>query len=487
MVYIVSSYTNNLHGAQINREILEKLDSGYLSSSQGNEPLYMDDENFMGVNLKYGPDGAVYINDWYDTQHCHNQDTEVWNRSNGRIYRLSYKPNYKPRKANLDKASETELFDYLSDKNEWFVRHSQHEIRERITKNNFKNKSTFVDKLLPKVLDQKLDIAQRFRYFVALYAVDGISVETYKKLLRDDNAVIRRQAIHFITEHPVSFSENFASDFLDIAKNDKAADVKLMIASLTQNRLDKTLSEKIISTMVSDPNNVSDRFISKMLWYGYAQFVDQKDINDIRELLEISKSQIFKSSVIFTLSKKSPQILIEMAAQSNDVSLKSLIIKQLWKLSEEGLDKKYIKSEAWKKLTLTDNANLDENAQSYLQDLIILSENKKLSTIEEIHQLRIKKGKQAFAMCATCHHPNQTGAGPSLKEISLIYSHPDFKSKKNVSLKSDLIEWIKKPGKKRDNYPSMPAFASLDKEVYDQLVAYIQNFGQKTFKEQKKN
>ena len=170
-------YTNNLHGAQINREILEKFDSGYLSSSQGNEPLYMDDENYMGVNLKYGPDGAVYINDWYDTQHCHNRDTEIWNRSNGRIYRLSYKPNYKPRKANLDEATEKELFNYLSDKNEWFVRHSQHEIRERVAKNNFENKSAFVDKLLTQVFDQKLDVAQRFRYLVALYAADGISVK----------------------------------------------------------------------------------------------------------------------------------------------------------------------------------------------------------------------------------------------------------------------------------------------------------------------
>ena len=310
-------------------------------------------------------------------------------------------------------------------------------------------------------------------------------LKIYKKLLRDDDAIIRRQAIHFITEQPVSFSKQFTDEFLDLAKNDKAADVKLMIASLTQNRLDKTLSEKIISTMVSDPNNVSDRFVSKMLWYGYAQFIDQKDVNDIRKLLEVAKSPIFKSSAVFTLLKKSPQTLIEMAAQSNNGSLKSLIISQLWKRFGEGEDKQYFKSEAWEKLKLTDVSSLDEYAQNNLQDLIILSENKKLSSVEEIHELRIKKGKQAFVMCATCHQPNKSGAGPSLKEISRIYSHPDPKNKRNISLKNDLIKWIKKPGKKRDNYPYMPAFASLDKEVYEQLVAYIQDCGQKTLKEEK--
>lgn len=477
-------YTNNLHGAQINREILEKFDSGYLSSSQGNEALYMADENYLAVNLKYGPDGAVYINDWYDTQHCHDRDTEIWNRSNGRIYRLSYKSTYTPRKANLDEASNSELFDYLSDKNEWFVRQSQHEIRERIAKNEFKDKNRFVDKLLSKVFDDGEEVSQRFRYLVALYAVNGVSVETYKKLLRDDSAVIRRQAIHFITEQPLSFTKHFSSEFLDIAKNDPAADVRLMMASLTQNRLDKALSKKVISAMVADPNNVSDRFIPKMLWYGYAQFVDNKDFNDIRELLEIAQPQIFKSSVVYALLRKSPQILIEMAAKSKDGSLKSLIISQLWKHLGDGQDQQYFSSEAWKKLKLTDLSSLDESAQNNLQDLIVLSENKKFSSVEEIYQMRVQKGKQAFAMCATCHHPSQSGAGPSLTEISLLYSHQD--NKKNLALKGDLIQWIKKPGKKRQDYPSMPPFASLDKEVYEQLVAYIQDFGKKTSKEQNK-
>ncbi|WP_141402517.1 PVC-type heme-binding CxxCH protein [Sediminicola luteus] len=479
-------YTNNLHGAQINREILEEFDSGYRSSSQGNEPLYMDDENYVAVDLKYGPDGAVYINDWYDTQHCHNRDTEIWNRSNGRIYRLSYQPNYKPRKADMGAATEAELFDYLSDSNEWFSRHSQHEIRQRLAKNEFKNKEAFADKLEPKVLDKKLELAQRFRYLVALYAVDGISVGSYKKLLRDEQAVIRRQAIQFITEQAIGFSKQFNGEFLDMAANDPAADVRLMIASLTQNRLDKALSEEIISTMIQDPRNTQDRFIPKMLWYGYAQFVAQKSSKELKEIMESAQPQIFNSSIVHTLSKESPEKLYDIVNNSNHGQLKSLIIKQLWNDLSEGQDREFVNADWWQKLKQTDVTLLDENAQSKLQDLIILSDNNGLTNVGDIRQMRINKGKQAFAMCATCHQPNSAGAGPSLKEISLLYSHPDPKHKNNLKLKTDLIQWIKKPGKKRDQYPSMPPFASLDAEVYEQLVAYMQNFGQKTHEEQKK-
>ena len=42
------------------------------------------------MDLQYGPDGAVYVIDWYDQQHCHNPNTEQWDRSNGRIYRIQY-------------------------------------------------------------------------------------------------------------------------------------------------------------------------------------------------------------------------------------------------------------------------------------------------------------------------------------------------------------------------------------------------------------
>ena len=478
-------FTNNLHGAQINREILEKLDAGYLSSSQGNETLYMNDENYVGVNLKYGPDGAVYINDWYDTQHCHDRDTEVWNRSNGRIYRLSYKPNYCPRDVDMGMASETELYEYLSDKNEWFVRQAQHEIRQRVAKNDFSNKDTFKEDLLAQVLNQDLDVAQRFRYFVTLYALDDISVATLKTLLSDGSPVIRRQAIHFITEQPVSFSQQFAAEFLNMAKEDPSADVRLMIASLTQNRLDKSLSEEIITAMVTDPKNVSDRFIPKMLWYGYAQFVDRKDFKEIWEFSEAALPPIFRSSVVYTLSKKSPRLLSEMAVQTDDLNLKSLAIRELWRLYGEDQDKNYFKSAIWKKLASTDVSVLDENAQKDMQSLIDLSEGKILTKVER-HQLRIKKGKEAFAMCATCHMPDQSGAGPSLKEISQMYSHPDPKHRANIWLKNSLIEWIKKPGKKRDNYPAMPAFASLEDEVYEQLVAYVQDYGQKTHQENAK-
>ena len=37
--------------------------------------------------MKYGPDGGVYLTDWYDTGECH---TLKAHRENGRVYKITY-------------------------------------------------------------------------------------------------------------------------------------------------------------------------------------------------------------------------------------------------------------------------------------------------------------------------------------------------------------------------------------------------------------
>src|SRR3954469_20039085 len=48
-----------------------------------------DDKWFRPVDIKKGPDGAIYLADWYDIRLTHVDPRDDWDRSNGRIYRLS--------------------------------------------------------------------------------------------------------------------------------------------------------------------------------------------------------------------------------------------------------------------------------------------------------------------------------------------------------------------------------------------------------------
>ena len=45
------------------------------------------------INLQQGPDGQMYMIDWYDRNQCHHGNVEGHDRSNGRIFKVSYGDN----------------------------------------------------------------------------------------------------------------------------------------------------------------------------------------------------------------------------------------------------------------------------------------------------------------------------------------------------------------------------------------------------------
>jgi cytochrome c len=77
----------------------------------------------------------------------------------------------------------------------------------------------------------------------------------------------------------------------------------------------------------------------------------------------------------------------------------------------------------------------------------------------------VQKGENIFKQnCTACHKPDVKLVGPPVIEMASIYKN------NKVGLQS----WIKKPGKKRPDYPQMPGFeAQLNQEQLDHLAEYI--------------
>src|SRR5258705_2703043 len=127
----------NTHGRRINMDVLKPQGSGYVAS-HGNDFLLANDAWARFINLKYGPDGNVYMIDWYDKQACHLPQPEKWDRSNGRIYKVSYKGaegrSDGATKGDLSKLSDAELVKLQADSNDYFVRHARRSLQERQSK-----------------------------------------------------------------------------------------------------------------------------------------------------------------------------------------------------------------------------------------------------------------------------------------------------------------------------------------------------------------
>lgn len=124
-------FTHNLHGHQMNQQILVRSGSGYEAMHAGSDLMWTPDPRYMAVDLQSGPDGAVYIIDWYDQQHCHTPIEEKWDRTNGRIYRVSWAATYKPVKVDLSKLSDLELAKLQTHEDDWYRRQARRLLMER--------------------------------------------------------------------------------------------------------------------------------------------------------------------------------------------------------------------------------------------------------------------------------------------------------------------------------------------------------------------
>ncbi|MBM3987665.1 MAG: DUF1080 domain-containing protein [Planctomycetes bacterium] len=82
-------FFENIHGNRINHDVVEPKGSGFVGK-HAPDLLLANDRWFRGISFKEGPDGSVYFIDWYDKQACHWTDPGIWDRTNGRIYRLRY-------------------------------------------------------------------------------------------------------------------------------------------------------------------------------------------------------------------------------------------------------------------------------------------------------------------------------------------------------------------------------------------------------------
>ncbi len=101
-------YMGNIHGNCINVDRLTRNGSTYEGHGEP-DFLVANDAWFMPVVQKTGPDGCLYILDWYDRYHCYQdarRDPQGIDRLKGRLYRVRYKES--PRAAPFDLTKETD-------------------------------------------------------------------------------------------------------------------------------------------------------------------------------------------------------------------------------------------------------------------------------------------------------------------------------------------------------------------------------------------
>lgn len=260
-------FMGNIHGKRINVDIPHAKGSGFVAS-HGKDFLLANDEWARFINLKYGPDGNVYLIDWYDKQACHDKKQEIWDRSNGRIYKVSYRGTKPVVGVDLTKKSNQELAELatISD-NDWYVRHARRILQER-GRQSGKPLANLGREILKSASDTRLNDAAQLRALWAAHVLNCFDDPGIRaRFLSDASAWKRAWAIQLGTDACQGHDESWLRQLAQMARDDGSPLVRLYLASATQ-RLPASARWDIVEALAAHGEDAKDHNLPLMVWYA---------------------------------------------------------------------------------------------------------------------------------------------------------------------------------------------------------------------------
>jgi len=253
-------FMNNIHGARLNLDLLTAKGSGY-EGDGAPDFLFANDIWSQFIYLTYGPDGQVFVIDWYDKNQCHHGNSPGHDRSNGRIFKVVY-GEPKPVQVDLKKLSNEELIGLLGHENEWYVRHARRIFLERSsTKKITKGDVDALERLALTSDDARL----RLRALWTRGAMGGIA-GFFDKAIQHSDPDVRRWALHFAVdrEPPVP---GLAKILAGLATTERDPAVQLSIVSALL-RISPEERFDTLQILLARNEGTGDHNLPMMLWYA---------------------------------------------------------------------------------------------------------------------------------------------------------------------------------------------------------------------------
>ncbi len=259
--YRGSMFMCNTHGRRVNVNRLQRAGSGYVGL-RAPDMIFANQPWFRGVELKYGPDGGVYLSDWTDIGECH--DSDGVHRTSGRIYKIVYGQPAAP-KPNLDlaKLSNQALVALQLHQNDWYVRRARRLLQERRLAGQ---DLAGVKTELLKIFDAHPDVTRRLRAMWVLYSIDAASEPWLQAQLDDQNEYVRTWAVRLLVDRGAP-SPKATRRFAELARSDISGLVRLHLASALQ-RLPKKDRWPLASALAAHAHDAHDHSLPLMIWYG---------------------------------------------------------------------------------------------------------------------------------------------------------------------------------------------------------------------------
>lgn len=251
--------------------------SGYREKNAFNI-LASSDEWFSPVHAEVGPDGSLWVADWYNFIIQHNPTPRGFengegnayinplrDRQHGRIYRLTYKGNDSSKMFDLKDANSDELLAALKSENLFWRLTAQRLIVES------KNMDV-LDGLYEIINNQSVDeVGLNGPAINALWALHGLGVldgnnanaqQVVEKALSHPSAAVRKNAVRVIPKNQAALDAIMAANLLE---DDNLQTRKNAIVAVSEMPTSSDVSKKLLA-ISENADNAKDEYLPQAIF-----------------------------------------------------------------------------------------------------------------------------------------------------------------------------------------------------------------------------
>jgi putative membrane-bound dehydrogenase-like protein len=256
--YQDSLLMGSIHGCSIKRDLLERRGSTFVARHRP-DFLVSGDKNFRPINMRWGPDGSIYVIDWHDQNPCHQAHPDSWDLTHGRIYKIQRAGTKQALPGDVLGKSSAELVEWLKNDNPWWYRTALRVLGER-------RDQTIVPQLEQLALHDPKD-KYSLRGVWGLYAVGALDEALAEKLLQHSSPWVRAWAVRLLGEGG-RVSDRLLGQLIRLAGNDPSPDVRLQLASTAQRLRDQDRLP-LLEELMAHKEDVQDPCLPLMIWLAY--------------------------------------------------------------------------------------------------------------------------------------------------------------------------------------------------------------------------
>ena len=201
VAFLANAITSTINAVKIIRN-----PDGTVSAKHLPDLLSSEDDWFRPVNIEFGPDGCLYIADWYNKIISHNELPTTHpdrDKSHGRIFRIRHKSQKARTIENFYEVKTEDLVKHLKSPSIWAKRAAWHQISDR----PIEETQSLSNELVALASDESQTEVTRI---LALWSLEGIhhyNKELINALLVSPEHNLRREAVRSLASFSLDASE----------------------------------------------------------------------------------------------------------------------------------------------------------------------------------------------------------------------------------------------------------------------------------------